>query len=391
MSKAAASDQYRKTFRPLSGDMQGPAMSFNFKRVRRCYSSLPAAVRASDDGDGLDLATQNQSCTKGKEISQSTKPEDQIDIRLPSDEKDLVAQQAQAKPDSATVPAVLKYWSHRLHKTPSGKDIIVHYCKSLEKSEEVAKYFLNDKVIGFDMEWKPQATKSAGIRSNVSLIQIANSERIALFQIALFKPAKKAEDFVAASLRKILESPEIMKVGVTIKADCTRLRKYLGIDTRGTLELSHLYKLVKYSESNPKLINKRPVSLSDQVEEHFGMPLEKDGNVRCSNWATALNYRQVQYAATDPYACFRLFDTMNTKRKALDPMPPLPEYAELDLPIRLAEAVLVENEIEAENDAKVGADKEVKSGADDAQDVDTAIGLGAVVIKSELVSVTCTA
>ncbi|KAJ9294259.1 hypothetical protein DTO271G3_7121 [Paecilomyces variotii] len=237
-----------------------------------------------------------------------------------------------------------RFWSHHLCKRPGGENITVHYCKSLERTEQVARYFLDSPVVGFDIEWKAQASLSDGIQNNLSLIQLANEERIALFQIALFKPAKTLNDLVAPSLQKILESSDITKVGVSIRADSTRLRKFLGIDAHGLLELSHLYKLVKYSQSNPKLVNKRLVNLSLQVEEHLGLPLDKDDDVRRSDWTRPLDYSQVQYAATDPYACLCLFNVMEAKRKALDPVPPRPAFVELDLPIRFAsgEAVSVD-------------------------------------------------
>lgn len=187
-----------------------------------------------------------------------------------------------------------RFWSHHLCKGPGGKNILVHYCKSLQRTEEVTRYFLDSPVVGFDIEWKAQASLSDSIQSNVSLIQLANEERIALFQIALFRPGKKLEDLVAPSLKKLLESSDIMKVGVSIKADCTRLRKFLGINAHGLLELSHLYKLVKYSQSDPKMINKRLVNLNLQVEEHLGLPMDKDDDVRRSDWTRALDYRQVQ-------------------------------------------------------------------------------------------------
>jgi hypothetical protein len=186
------------------------------------------------------------------------------------------------------------FWSHSDQRAPSGQKPIVHYCKSLESTESVARQFLDSKVVGFDMEWKAQASATDSIQNNLSLIQLANEERIALFQIALFKPSRSLEDFVAPSLKRIIESPDITKVGVSIKADSTRLRKYLGVEARSIFELSHLYKLVKYGQAQPKLVNKRTVNLSDQVEEHLGLPLEKTEDVRCGDWARSLNYRQVQ-------------------------------------------------------------------------------------------------
>jgi hypothetical protein len=187
-----------------------------------------------------------------------------------------------------------RFWSHSSQQSPDGRKLIVHYCRSLQSTEEAVQHFLGSKVIGFDMEWKAQASSLDSIQSNVSVIQIANEERIALFQIALFKPARSLEDLVSPSLKRLVESPDVTKVGVSIKADCTRLRKYLGIDAKATFELSHLYKLVKYGKDNPNLVNKRGVNLSEQINEHFGLPLEKSDDVRCGDWTRALSYRQVQ-------------------------------------------------------------------------------------------------
>ncbi|KAJ6013339.1 hypothetical protein N7540_007930 [Penicillium herquei] len=248
-----------------------------------------------------------------------------------------VAIEIRPKVQDSTTPL---FWRHSAQRAPSGEKLIVHYCRSLENTEEVAQLFLDSKVIGFDMEWKAQATAREGIRNNVSLIQIANEERIALFQISLFRPATTPQEFIAPSLKKILESPDITKVGVAIKGDTTRLRKFLGIDTKSIFELSHLYRLVKYGLTDPRLVHKRLVRLSDQVEEHLGLPLEKIDDVRCGDWTRPLNYQQtftnrVIDAATDPYACICLFNIMEEKRLAMDPMPPRPAHAELNLPIVL--------------------------------------------------------
>ncbi|KKK12793.1 hypothetical protein P175DRAFT_0482054 [Aspergillus ochraceoroseus IBT 24754] len=301
------------------------------KGSRRQYSSYPTSQAKAQIASSTGLE-------KGKLITLSKNLPPTIitgsqETSVEISETPQLAEPPIVRPTSKIPPK--KLWSHRLYKTEDGKEIIVHYCKSLKNTENVAKLFLEDKVLGFDMEWKAQATSSDTIQNNVSLIQLANRNRIALFQLSRFKPGKSLKDFISPSLQQILESPDITKVGVSIKADCTRLRKYLGIDTRGTFELSHLHKLVKYSRSNPKLINKKLVRLDEQIEEHFGLPLVKDAEIRCSNWSSPLTYRQVQYAAADAYACYRLFDTLDAKRKALDPVPPLPAHAELNLPIRI--------------------------------------------------------
>lgn len=182
-----------------------------------------------------------------------------------------------------------QYWNHNLYKK-----VPVHYCKNLKDTEKVARYFLDSKVVGFDLEWKASASFMDPIQQQLSLIQLADEERIALFHVALFRPVKTLDDLVSPSLKKVLESPEITKVGVSISGDSTRLKRVLGIEARGLFELSHLYRLVKYSQSNPKLVNKKLVRLTVQVEEHLKLPLYKGGDVRLSDWTRSLNYDQVQ-------------------------------------------------------------------------------------------------
>lgn len=225
------------------------------------------------------------------------------------------------------------YWRHTMYRGPQGRQVAVHYCRSKQTSERVAQMFLNKDVLGFDIEWKPNALPFEGIKSNVSLMQLACEDRIALFHLSLHK-GDTPEDLLAPTLRKILESPSIAKVGVAIKADFNRVRKYLGVEPRGVFELSHLHKLVKYCVDSPKKVNRVAVSLARQVEEHLQLPLFK-GQVRESDWSKQLSYEQIRYAASDAYAGFRLYDVLEAKRLRLKPTPPRPFFAELNLPIRL--------------------------------------------------------
>lgn len=187
------------------------------------------------------------------------------------------------------------FWSYAMYRGPveDGVEqrVKVHYCKTHQTAERACQHFLNEKVIGFDLEWSPEANRFQGPRRNVSLIQIASPSRIALFHVALF-PGK--DELVPPSFRKIMEDSEIAKVGVAVKADCTRLKNYLGVDTKGISELCHLYKLVKYSGSgDPKLVNKRLVPLAQLAEEYLHLPLYKGDTVRGSDWSQALDMGQI--------------------------------------------------------------------------------------------------
>jgi len=242
---------------------------------------------------------------------------------------------------NATPPSPSAYWQHTLYRGPGGdKDLVkVHYCKNKENMEMAAQLFLEEKVIGFDLEWKINP-KDDSIKKNVALVQVACERRIALFHLARFPNAQVEDDFITPSFRKLMESPDITKVGVNVKGDSTRLRNYLHIECQGLFELSHLYKLVKFSTGDVKKVNKILVSLASQVQEHLQLPLWK-GEVRSSDWSQELSYQQTQYAASDSYAGFQLFHVLENKRQAMDPTPPRPAHAELSLPIRLANGQIV--------------------------------------------------
>ncbi|KAI2641638.1 ribonuclease H-like protein [Hypomontagnella submonticulosa] len=242
----------------------------------------------------------------------------------------------------ATAGSTESFWSYTQYRGAAEdgteQKVKVHYCRSAHTMERVCKeYFMGEKVLGFDLEWAADTMKWQGLKRNVSLIQLASPSRIGLFHLALF--ADK-DDMVGPSFRAIMEDENITKVGVAIKGDTTRLRNYLDIDSKGLLELSHLYKLVTYSaEGRYNEINKRLVPLATQVEQYLRLPLYKGQDVRSSDWTKPLNMDQVIYSASDAYAGLQLYATLEHHRKQLDPCPPIPHHAERNLPIRLADGV----------------------------------------------------
>ncbi|KAI1332033.1 ribonuclease H-like protein [Xylariaceae sp. FL0255] len=247
---------------------------------------------------------------------------------------------------NATPGTSESFWSftqyRRTAEDGSLETVKVHYCRSKQKMEEVCqKYFMNEKLLGFDLEWVPESSKRDGVKRNVSLIQIASPSRIALFHVALFA---NMGNLVAPSFKAIMENPEVTKIGVAIKGDATRLRNFLFIDSRGLMELSHLYKLVTYSSNKQyKLINKKLVTLAAQVEEYLHLPLFKGQGVRSSDWSRPLDMDQILYSASDAYASLHLYATLEHHRKQLDPCPPTPHHAELNIPIRLADGVDIDD------------------------------------------------
>lgn len=260
------------------------------------------ASEGSSDGDGSNWATSNASQDSvaggratedenphevGEDVQQGVNGElhTPLAFQIP---KDILQRAKDAAPGTKE-----SFWSYKMYLGPDKQEVKVHYCRSKHATERVAQYFLNEAVLGFDIEWQADATRNSGIKNNVALIQLASETRIALFHIAAF-PKDTIPDLVAPTLKKIMEDANITKVGVAIKGDCTRLRNFLDIDARGIFELSHLYKLIKYSSSGAfSQINKKLVSLSTQAEEHLELPVFK-GEVRRSDWSQLLSIEQIK-------------------------------------------------------------------------------------------------
>ena len=224
------------------------------------------------------------------------------------------------------------FWSFKMYKNAEGKTPKIHYCTTFEQTEEQARHFLNEPIVGFDLEWEMGTTPGkSSIQSCVSLVQIASEDRIGLFQLGMFK-GETVDELLPPSLRAILESPKIAKAGVNVVGDANRVLSSLNVACKGLFELSHLYNVVAYAEGRETKPYRKQKRLAVQVEEILRLPLKK-GDVRVSAWSKRLGTDQTEYAASDAYAGFQLYHALEARRKGLRPMPPRPAAYEEEKPL----------------------------------------------------------
>lgn len=342
--------------RPLQLTLQpSNRRSFTSTSSLKAMSSHPIATTSetgmtSEDTLDMETSSTENRCDGGTgtilyDDSESKKQEDEE--RDEEEEEEHIPLPFQIPPETlrAAIQAPTgtqgSFWSQTLYRGPDDKMLLVHYTRSMEVSEKVAKYFLEEDVLGFDIEWKPNALPHI-IKDNVSLIQIASGDRIALFHIAQHK-GKTVDEILSPTLRRIIESPDILKVGVAVKADFTRVRRYLGLEPRGVFEISRLHnQVVNFGtdRQNSRVL----VSLANQIQQHLVLPLFKgnrnedgsydDESVRVSDWSAVLQKDQIEYAASDAYAGLRLFDILESKRKRLRPAPARPQVCDNDKPVK---------------------------------------------------------
>lgn len=252
------------------------------------------------------------------EVKAPIRIQDRLSYHVPGN----LFQKLQARPQAST------YWSYEWYQNEVGKKVTVSYASTREASEELAKRFLKEKVLGFDMEWKADFSKkgnrnskrksSRTLKDEISLIQVASAHEIGLFHIALHKGTRPVE-LIARSLREIIESSSIIKTGVGIySADASRLRRFMHLKPRGILDLNHLHRVVNISSG------KKMISLSEHARIYLGFPLFK-GKVRTSDWTKSLTIAQQNYAASDAYVGLVLYHVLDVTRLNMDPIPPHPE------------------------------------------------------------------
>src|SRR5690242_9908622 len=74
-----------------------------------------------------------------------------------------------------------RWWSHLLYRGPNNERVKILYSKTKADSELLAKQFLREKIVGFDMEWPWDDWRRPNLLQNkIGLIQVATEDKVAL-------------------------------------------------------------------------------------------------------------------------------------------------------------------------------------------------------------------
>ncbi len=176
--------------------------------------------------------------------------------------------------------------------------------------EEIAEMYLSDPVtslnVGFDLEWPVTYGKGEG-SGKVALVQIAVDEsKCYLFHLSAIGSFPK-------HLKKLVEDDRVKKIGVNIENDMWKLTKDFDFDGRKVIKNSTI-DLGKFA--NVKLKSKENWSLEGLCRNVLRMRMNKDSSIRCGQWDDfPLDDQQRLYAATDAYACIKIYNILNNKDK----------------------------------------------------------------------------
>ncbi|KAL3222588.1 hypothetical protein MRX96_028369 [Rhipicephalus microplus] len=185
---------------------------------------------------------------------------------------------------------------------------------SLEDFERVEALFLElcrqSGILGLDCEWLPYAKK--GTNNKVALLQLAPTRDFSV----LLRLCKMLSDDDASvlpeSLRAVLDDESIVKLGVAVCNDASKLRREYGLSVRGCLDLR--YVLTYF----PELRHYPAAGLKKQALAILGARIGDTRMLACSNWeADTLSEAQVDYAATDVLFSVQIFEQIVRDRLTL--------------------------------------------------------------------------
>lgn len=163
-----------------------------------------------------------------------------------------------------------------------------HIIESASGARDAANYLLKLSKVGFDTETRPSFQK--GRLHKVALLQLATPEECFLFRLNVVG--------ITAHIRQLLESSQLLKVGLSTKDDFQALRRLEPeLQPEGFFELQSWVKNFGIADQ----------SLSRIHAILFGERISK--SQRLTNWeAETLSEAQQHYAAIDAHACLKIYD-----------------------------------------------------------------------------------
>lgn len=156
-----------------------------------------------------------------------------------------------------------------------------------EGVESAIRFLEQEKFIGFDTETKPSFKK--GHTNKVALLQLSTIDRCFLFRLNRIGMGEE--------ISRLMENDGITKIGLSIHDDFNVMHRSSQVVPRGFIELQKMVKDYHIED----------ISLQKIYAIIFGEKISK--SQRLTNWeADTLTPQQQRYAATDAWACLRIYN-----------------------------------------------------------------------------------
>lgn len=179
---------------------------------------------------------------------------------------------------------------------------IVHPVKTFytRDAHQVANLLarLSNSVVGLDLEWKPTFTRGDST-NKVALMQIYDGKICLLLHIFHF-------DHIPDALVEWLDSDKILKTGVGMHNDVTKMKSDYQVRIRSTVAVD---RIAKHYMSTCSGLGWGLQSLARNV---LGLEVSKSKRTVLSNWQCKdLSSKQLRYAVEDATISYNLFERLH--------------------------------------------------------------------------------
>lgn len=165
------------------------------------------------------------------------------------------------------------------------------------EASRAVDYLLASAVLGVDTETRPSFRK--GCTNKVALLQVSTDDTCFLFRLNHIG--------VTESVKRLLQDDNVLKVGLSLRDDFASLHKRGEFEPRAFLDLQDYVRAFGIED----------MSLQKLYANIFGQKISK--GQRLTNWeADVLTEGQKLYAATDAWACIRLYRELETLKENND-------------------------------------------------------------------------
>ena len=166
-----------------------------------------------------------------------------------------------------------------------------------DEAEKAVDYLLKADILGFDTETKPVFKR--GRQNKVALLQVSTEDTCFLFRLNRIG--------LCPAIIRLLETTDVRKIGLSWHDDIASLHKRGGFSPKGFFEL----------QDHMKELGIEDMSLAKLYANLFGERISK--REQLSNWDNdVLTDKQKGYAATDAWACIRLYKEYQRLKETKD-------------------------------------------------------------------------
>jgi ribonuclease D len=182
------------------------------------------------------------------------------------------------------------------HVLPGGFRGKITLVDSEAKALRASLLLLGARTVGLDTESRPSFRR--GESYPIALVQIATHKRAFLYRVRPGAPYR--------SLKRLIENPRVRKIVQGAREEARELRRDLGIEARGFVDLPTAAKAAGQTELNLRALAARVL----------GIRITK--SAQRSNWANPeLSTAQIEYAATDAWACLAVYEKLGVPAQAV--------------------------------------------------------------------------